>query len=158
MNTIFSPGRSLLPMAVALLLFVAPHAGGASTTSQDEIQVVLDKQIAAWNGGDIDSFMAGYWHSPDLIYQSNHKVVRGWQSLLDSFHQAFSPAAGKEMGTLKLSEEEISMFGKDTAIVWGRYVVTTKDDKGRGGLYTLVMRKLPEGWRTVYDRTSSEPQ
>jgi hypothetical protein len=158
MNSTFSSRRSLLPLVVAASLFVIAHADDAKARLQGEIQVVLDKQVAAWNRGDIPGFMAGYWNSPDLIYLGNHKVVRGWQSLLDSYDQTFSSAGGKEMGTLKLAEEEINMFGKDTAIVWGKYLVTTKDGKARGGLYTLVMRKLPGGWLTVYDRTSSEPQ
>jgi len=156
MNSTLLPRRSLFPLVVTLLLCVTAHAD--DTTSQGEIQGVLDKQVAAWNRGDIAGFMAGYWNSPDLIYQGNHKVVRGWQSLLDSYRQTFSSAGGMEMGTLKLTAEELNMFGKDTAIVWGKYVVTTKDGKARGGLYTLVMRKLPGGRLTVYDRTSSEPQ
>jgi hypothetical protein len=60
------------------------------------------------------------------------------------------------MGVLRLSEENVSMLNKDAAIVWGKFDVSTEDGKRRGGLYTLVMRNLPEGWRTVYDRTSSE--
>jgi ketosteroid isomerase-like protein len=158
MNSTFSSRRSLLPLVVALSLLAIAYANDAKARPQDEIQVVLDNQVAAWNRGDIAGFMAGYWNSPDLIYLGNHRVVRGWQSLLDSYHQAFLPAGGKDMGTLKLPEEEINMFGNDTAIVWGKYVVTTKDGKARGGLYTLVMRNLPGGWLTVYDRTSSEPE
>ena len=157
MNPTFSPRRIFLPVVVALLLCGPAHTSDAKASSRKEIQVVLDKQIAAWNRGDIDGFMAGYWNSLDLVYLSNQKVVRGWQPLLNFYHEAFSPAGGKEMGTLKLSEEEINVFGKDTAIVWGKYTVTSKDGKTRGGLYTLVMRKLSGGWLTVHDRTSSEP-
>jgi beta-aspartyl-peptidase (threonine type) len=136
------------------------HGGaqGASKGPQQEIQIVLDKQIVAWNRGDLEGFMAGYWKSPDLVYLSNKTVVRGWQTLLDRYRQLYQPPNESKMGALSLPEEEIVMLGRDSAIVWGAFVVKTSDGKARGGLYTLAMRKLPEGWRTVYDRTSIEQQ
>lgn len=123
------------------------------------IQAVLDAQIAAWNRGDIEGFMAGYWNSPDFVYVGNKQVVHGWQAMLDRYHQAFRAADGTAvpMGTLQLSEIQIMPLGADAALVWGTYTVVNPDGKRRGGLYTLVLRKFPQGWLTVYDRTSSEP-
>jgi uncharacterized protein (TIGR02246 family) len=142
----------------ALLLPLTVSANDRVAYPKGDIQAVLDRQIGAWNRGDVEGFMAGYWQSPDLVYVANNKIVRGWQSLLDYYHQAFNAPGGKEMGVLELAEVEIVVLGNDAALVWGRYRVTTKDGKTRGGLYTLIMRKLPEGWLTVHDRTSSEPQ
>jgi hypothetical protein len=107
---------------VGLVNGEAQDAGNVPT---QEIQVVLDKQILAWNRGDLEGFMAGYWKSPDLVYLSNNTVVRGWQTLLDRYRQLYQPP---------------------------------NEGKTRGGLYTLAMRRFPEGWRTVYDRTSIEQQ
>lgn len=150
--------RLLVMLAFAVVTLVHGEAQGNSSDPQQEIQVVLNQQIEAWNRGDLEGFMAGYWKSPDLIYFSNKTKVRGWQTLLDRYRQLFqSPNAGK-MGKLSLPEEEIVMLGRDGAIVWGTYLVRTSDGKTRGGLYILAMRKLPEGWRTVYDRTSVEQE
>jgi uncharacterized protein (TIGR02246 family) len=132
-------------------------AAPASRDSQKSIQAVLDAQIVAWNHGDIEGFMAGYWNSPDFIYIGNKQVTRGWQAMLDRYHQAFQPPNQSQMGTLELTDTQITPLDKQAALVWGTYRVTNPDGKQRGGLYTLVMRKFPEGWRTVYDRTSSEP-
>jgi len=33
--------------------------------------------------------------------------------------------------------------------------LTMPDDTHPGGLFTLVLRKRPEGWRIVHDHTSS---
>jgi hypothetical protein len=117
-----------------------------------------DKQIVAWNNGDIEGFMAGYWQSPELIYLSNHKVTRGRQPLLDRYRKVYKSPGAAEMGTLELNEEEINILGADAAIVWGKYRVIAAEGKQHGGLYTLAMHKFPEGWRTVYDRTTSEQQ
>lgn len=150
--------RLLILLALVVVPLVHGGAQGASKGPQQEIQIVLDKQIVAWNRGDLEGFMAGYWKSPDLVYLSNKTVVRGWQTLLDRYRQLYQPPNESKMGALSLPEEEIVMLGRDSAIVWGAFVVKTSDGKARGGLYTLAMRKLPEGWRTVYDRTSIEQQ
>jgi len=137
-----------------------PHRKAlAANDASKSIRTVLDAQIVAWNRGDIEGFMAGYWNSPDFIYVANKQVTRGWQAMLDRYHQAFRAADGSAlpMGTLELLETQITPLSADSALVWGTYSVVNPDGKRRGGLYTLVMRKFPEGWRTVYDRTSSEP-
>ena len=33
-------------------------------------QAVLDAQVSAWNAGDLDGFMAGYWNSEELKFLS----------------------------------------------------------------------------------------
>jgi hypothetical protein len=101
--------------------------------------------------------MAGYWNSPDFIYIGNKQVTRGYQAMLDRYRQAFHPPNQSQMGTLELLDTQITSLDKGAALVWGTYRVTTADGKHRGGLYTLVMLKFSEGWRTIYDRTSSEP-
>jgi ketosteroid isomerase-like protein len=135
-------------------------AGKAVQTSHDPktaIQAVLDDQIVAWNHGDLEGFMIGYWNSPDLVYLSNKQVVRGWQTMLDRYRQTFKSSGEAQMGTLELQDTQITLLGKEAALVWGTFRVVNPDGKQRGGLYTLVMRRFPEGWRTVYDRTSTEP-
>ncbi|HVR11262.1 MAG TPA: DUF4440 domain-containing protein [Thermoanaerobaculia bacterium] len=148
--------RALILLLGPALLPSLAAAQAQDTNERTAIQAVLDAQLAAWNRGDLPGFMAGYWQSSGLVYLRNAEVIRGWQPLLDWYRQRFDPSKGTSMGTLELPEEEIVMLGRDAAVVWGKYVVKTKDGKQRGGLYTLAMRKLPEGWRTVYDRTSVE--
>jgi beta-aspartyl-peptidase (threonine type) len=43
--------------------------------------------------------------------------------------------------------------GPDTVIVRGRWKLAKKNET-IDGLYTLILRKLPEGWRIVHDHTS----
>jgi hypothetical protein len=147
--------RSLLAF-VPFIIFHSGNLNAAESKVPEKIQAVLDAQIVAWNRGDVAGFMEGYQRSPDLIYMGNKSVIRGWQELLDSYRTRFKKPGGVEMGVLRLSEENVIMLTRDAAIIWGKFDVSTSDGKRRGGAYTLVMRKLPEGWRTVYDRTSTE--
>jgi beta-aspartyl-peptidase (threonine type) len=58
------------------------------------------------------------------------------------------------MGKLTFSELQIEVLGSDSAFVRGRWqVITSKETLG--GLFTLVLKKLPEGWRIVHDHTSA---
>jgi beta-aspartyl-peptidase (threonine type) len=116
------------------------------------IQKVLDDQKAAWNKGDLEGFMAGYWKSPDLTYCSGKDKAKGWEALYERYRKRYQ-AEGKEMGKVSFSEVEIEILGPDSAFVRGRWQLATSKEKV-GGLYTLVFRKLPEGWRIVHDHTS----
>jgi beta-aspartyl-peptidase (threonine type) len=117
------------------------------------IQAVLDAQQAAWNKGDLEAFMTGYWKSDDLSFYSGGDKTKGWQATLDRYKKKYQ-GEGKEMGTLAFSELDISIAGDDNAIVRGRWQLKFKDGKTAGGLYTLWFRKTPDGWRIVHDHTS----
>ena len=61
---------------------------------------------------------------------------------------------GKEMGHLDFKDIEINMLGPDSAYARGHWQLTMSDGKQPGGLFTLILRKFPEGWRIVHDHTS----
>lgn len=58
--------------------------------SKDETAVrnVLEKQRQAWNTGDIDKFMEGYWHSDSLMFVGKSGVTYGWQNTMDNYKKA----------------------------------------------------------------------
>ena len=121
--------------------------------SKKAVQEVLDAQQAAWNKGDLEAFMVGYWKSDDLSFYSGGEKTKGWQATLDRYKKKYQ-GEGKEMGTLAFSELDISVAAADNAIVRGRWQLKFKDGKTAGGLYTLWFRKVPDGWRIVHDHTS----
>src|SRR6266404_1612616 len=65
----------VVALAVMLNLFSARWAKDRVKEARQAIQDVLDAQVAAWNQGDLDGFMTGYWHSPDLTFFSAAKVT-----------------------------------------------------------------------------------
>jgi len=117
------------------------------------IRQVLDDQAAAWNRGDLDGFMAGYWNSPELSFYSGKDKKRGWQETFDRYRARYQ-GEGKEMGSLTFSELDIQMLGPDTALVRGRWKVDMSKEAFEG-LFTLVVKRFPTGWRIVHDHTSS---
>jgi len=47
------------------------------------ITTLLDQQIAAWNRGDLMSYMDAYARTPALIFTSGGNIRRGWQDAFD---------------------------------------------------------------------------
>jgi len=120
---------------------------------QVAIQKVLKDQAAAWNKGDLEGFMIGYWKSPDLSFFSGNAKTKGWQATLERYRKKYQ-GEKKEMGKLAFSDLSIDMLGDDHALVKGRYQLTLMKDTPTG-IFTLIMKKLPEGWRITHDHTSN---
>jgi len=139
--------------SILLLLLPMALAAGDSAKDQAVVKKVLDDQVVAWNKGDLEAFMAGYWKSEKLSFYSGDKKTAGWQATLDRYRKRYQ-ADGKEMGTLSFDELTIELLGDEHALVRGRFRLKLEKDAPTG-IFTLVVRKLPEGWRIVHDHTSS---
>ncbi len=125
----------------------AAHADDAA-----DIRKVLDDQVAAWNKADLAGFMKGYWNSKELTFVSGKDVTKGWQETFDRYKKRYQ-GEGKEMGQLTFMDVTIEVLTADTAIVKGAWELKLAKEKP-AGRYTLIVKKLAEGWRVVYDHTS----
>ncbi len=148
---------SFLVCAFAAFMTLATRVARADDQNADAkkaIRTVLDDQVAAWNRRDLAGFMVGYWKSPKLTFFSGSAKVEGWQSTLDRYKQRYQ-SEGREMGKLAFSELEIEPLGPDSAFVRGRYRLEMEKETPTG-IFTLIFRKMPEGWRIVHDHTSTD--
>jgi ketosteroid isomerase-like protein len=136
----------------------APKALGAKradpASAVSEIQSVLRMQQDAWNQGDIDRFMDGYAHSKDTVFISEDTVRRGWEMVRDHYREKYSDRT--KMGLLTFSDLEIVSLSPDLAVALGRWKLQRAKDRPHGR-FTLIFRRLPEGWRIVHDHTSAAP-
>ena len=117
------------------------------------LRKLLDDQTAAWNRSDLEAFMQGYRRSPDVTFFSGDTIVKGWEPTLQRYRDRYQ-SAGKEMGKLSFSDENIEMLGSDAAMVTARWHLEMSDGKKLEGLTTLLCKRLPEGWRIVHDHSS----
>ncbi len=141
----------LLVLALAPVSLLAQKSAAPSQEAQ--IQEVLQQQVAAWNRHDLEAFMSGYWKSPDLTFFSGATATRGWEPTLDRYRQRYQQN-GAAMGKLEFSDLVIEQLGADAGFVRGQWHLTMPDGKQPHGLFTLVFRKFPEGWRIVHDHSS----
>ena len=118
------------------------------------IERVLRTQQEAWNRHDLEGFMAGYWNSPELTFFSDAKEHDGWKATMDRYLATYS-SPGHEMGKLEFSGLRVVVLSQDSGFVRGEWKLTMSDGKTPHGLFTLVFRKFPEGWKIVHDHTSA---
>jgi ketosteroid isomerase-like protein len=138
-----------VPFVIALLLIAA---AAEPNDPRDEIRAVIQAQQNAWNRGDIDAFMNGYWRSEETVFVSGDEIMHGWQSVLERYHKKYSDR--EKMGTLTFSELQIEMLSSDAAVGLGRWELKRKLDNPHGR-FTLIFRKTAEDWRIVHDHTST---
>ena len=132
------------------LLAVACTSRPTIPDIEREIRRIMAEQTAAWNAGDFEGFMAGYWKSDRPTFQSGNTRRVGWQTLLDMYRTHY---AGDKRGTLTFSDIEVKVLSEDMVLVLGRWNVITADDE-KEGLTTLIFRRLTEGWRIIHDHSS----
>lgn len=147
---VFLGGLPLIPLHAA-------HVQGGSATPDDSraaIQRVIVAQQEAWNRHDLEAFMTGYWNSAQLTFFSGAKEHDGWQATMDRYRATYA-SGGREMGKLEFSNLRIELLGSEAAFVLGEWHLRMSDGKTPHGLFTLVFRKFPDGWKIVHDHTSA---
>src|SRR5579862_1694973 len=137
-----------------LAMTVNARLQAADDSAEAQIRSVLDMQSAAWNRVDIDTFMEGYWKSPEIEFVGASGITRGWQAVLDRYRRNYPD--GKAMGKLSFSNLEIHVVCPDAAFAIGNFQLEREKDRPRG-VFTLNFRKFKEGWRIVADHTTGFP-
>lgn len=146
----------LLLTLISLGCLVRAQAGAPD---EAKIRDILTAQTAAWNRGDIPGFMQAYEDSADTTF-IGAQIRKGFQPILERYQKSYS--SREQMGTLTFSDLDIRLLpagcGKnEIALVTGKFHLertakgeATKDD----GIFSLVWRKGPRGWKIVLDHTS----
>jgi uncharacterized protein (TIGR02246 family) len=154
---------ALLLLLAALLSVSALRARAAQTAapnaaSRRAIEQLLREQQQAWNRGDIEKFVDGYWRSPELTFSGSSGVQRGWDAVLARYRRSYPDRAA--MGQLDFTDLEFRFLAPDAALVLGRWHLSRPPNNDAGGVFSLVLQKFPEGWRIIHDHTSAvaEPQ
>lgn len=148
--------RTALLLLLVLTIAAFPLAAQKSTEARSpetEISSVLQQQVAAWNHHDLEGFMAGYWKSPELTFFSGATATKGWEPTLERYRQCYQ-ANGAAMGKLEFSDLSVEQLCPNAAFVRGHWSLSMPDGKQPHGVFTLLFRKLPEGWRIVHDHSS----
>lgn len=133
----------------ALLFFIT---GVCFAQDREAIIKVLDDQRIAWNKGDIEGFMQGYWKSDSLLFVGKDAPVYGWQKTLDRYKKAYPGKAG--MGELTFNILKVNVLDDNNAFVLGGWGLKLENGKTPGGYFTLWFRKIDGEWKIVCDHTS----
>ncbi len=143
----------LFYLSLACLLFSATHLLAQKTQAWQEIQLLLTAQEKAWNEGNIDLFMEGYWKSDSLKFVSKNGVTRGWKNTYERYLKSYPDRA--TMGTLKFDIVHHEQMDRKVYFVIGKWHLKRSEDKGDvGGFFSLIFKKIKGKWLIIVDHTS----
>ena len=126
-------------------------AGSLLAGAEADVGRVLDEQVAAWNQGDLERFAATY---DEAAVMAGKPPTRGRAAILERYRKHYPSRA--RMGTLSFSDLEVQSLSADYASVMGRWRLARSAAEGgdTGGIFTLLVKRTPAGWKIVLDHTS----
>lgn len=121
--------------------------------SKDELTIrgVLDNQTAAWNRGDIEGFMHGYWENDSLMFIGKSGVTYGWSNTLKNYKKNYPDTAA--MGKLSFTLIKVKELSKEYYHVTGKWFLK-RSIGDIGGHFTLLFRKINGRWVIISDHSS----
>jgi ketosteroid isomerase-like protein len=135
------------------LLFLLSFSLQLSAQNADvkAIQKLLQTQSEAWNRGDIDNFMVGYWNNDSLLFIGKSGLKYGYQTTLANYKKSYPDLAS--MGQLSFELFKINVLSKDYAFVVGKWFLKrTVGDIG--GHFDLLLKKINQQWVIIADHSS----
>jgi uncharacterized protein (TIGR02246 family) len=147
-------------MAASLLGMAAAQSEKARQTEEAAIRAVIQSQAEAWNKGDVAAFMASYENSPETTFVGSSSVNKGFEKILERYKKNYT--SRQQMGALTFSDLDVRLLPTSSgaiefAVATGKFHLeraekglATKDD----GIFSLVWRKGPGGWKILLDHTA----
>lgn len=138
-------------LILAAILFFSSTVIAQNSKSKTAIQQVLDRQMTAWNKGDIAAFMEGYLHDEALTFVGSAGPQYGWQNTYKRYLRTYD--SPEKMGTLLFDILKMEKLGRKNYLILGKWHLT-RSVGDLGGTFTLIFRRIKGEWKIVYDHTS----
>jgi hypothetical protein len=147
-------GKSEKMKKVFLLSIISSFlvsAGFSQSADEKTILGILDRQTQAWNRGDLETFMKGYWENDSLMYIGKGGVTYGYNATLNSYKKNYGDTA--RLGKLNFQILHVKNMGPGYYFVVGKWFL--KRSVGDvGGHYTLIFKKIKGEWVIISDHSS----
>ena len=134
----------LLTLTTSLISF-------GQSKDEKEVRDVLAKQNAAWNRGDVDAFMVGYWENDSLMFIGKSGVTYGYKNTLANYKKNYPDTA--TMGKLTFTLIKVRQLSPEFFHVTGKYYLT-RTIGDASGHFTLLFRKTNGKWVIISDHSS----
>jgi hypothetical protein len=132
------------------LFFVAVQ-GFSQSKNELAIREILDQQAQAWNLGNIDGFMNGYWKNDSLTFIGKSGITYGWVNTLNNYKKHYPDTT--IMGKLDFNTIMVKRLSSKYYQVLGKWHLqrSTGDVSGQ---YTLLFKKIKRHWWIISDHSS----
>lgn len=134
-----------------LCLLILPVLSFSQISNLKEIDELLNRQKNAWNKGNIEEYMIGYWQSDSLKFIGKNGITYGWNETLKRYQKSYPDKT--IMGKLNFDILSKEPLGDLFYLVTGKWIITdaTKD---ASGYFSLILKKINGQWQIIYDHSS----
>lgn len=136
---------------LSLLLFLSVSTF-AQHKDEQQILSILDAQTKAWNEGNIEKFMVGYWNNDSLMFIGANGITYGYAATLANYHKRYPDR--ETMGELTFTILKLNRISGDSYFVTGKYFLKREKKGDAGGYFTLLWKKIKGEWVIVADHSS----
>ena len=121
--------------------------------SKDELAIrdLMNKQSNAWNRGDLDQFMVGYWQNDSLKFIGKSGITYGWKNTLNNYKKGYPDTAS--MGKLEFNLIDIKKLSNKYYHIIGKWFLK-RSIGDVGGYFTLLFEKVNGRWVIISDHSS----
>ena len=133
------------------LLIIISSSVFSQTKDETEVRNVLAKQNAAWNRGDVDAFMVGYWENDSLMFIGKSGITYGYKNTLANYKKNYPDTT--VMGKLTFTLIQVKQLSPEYFHVTGKYYLT-RTIGDASGYFTLMFRKINGKWVVISDHSS----
>src|SRR5574339_656657 len=71
------------------VLVVLSLSAFSQSIDETEIRNLLARQTVAWNRGDVDAFMVGYWENDSLMFVGSSGITYGYKNTLANYKKRY---------------------------------------------------------------------
>ena len=134
-----------------LMLSLSANTQSLSKADETAIRKILHQQDEAWNRGDLERFMQGYWQNDSLMFIGKSGITYGWNNTLNNYKKGYPDTAA--MGKLRFDILEMKGIASDASFVVGKWFLT-RSIGNVNGIFTIFLRKIKGKWLIVADHSS----
>lgn len=141
--------KRFIALFVSLFLF----QGILFAQWKDEMAIrnILKVQTAAWNNGNIEAFMKGYWQNDSLMFIGKSGVTYGWRKTRENYKKNYPDTTS--MGKLDFVILEVKKLSVVHFFVVGKWHLA-RSIGDLSGHFTLLFKKIKGNWFIVADHSS----
>ena len=141
--------KYILFSLAAIIFFAKPLS--AQTKDEAQITKILSGQQAAWNKGNIEEYMQGYWQNDSLMFIGQSGIAYGWKQTMENYKKHYPGTSA--MGKLSFEYIEIKRLSAIYFFVVGKWHLS-RSIGNTGGHFTLLFRKIKGKWVITSDHSS----
>lgn len=115
-----------------------------------EVAAEFKRSTAAWNNGDLETFLSLYADDASLAQREGFLVGKSAIRMLYSERLANGPPRD----TLEIERLDVAELSQDFALVRGVYHTTRNGKVTWRGAMTVIMRRINGQWRIIHDHSN----